>query len=226
MIDLWATLMPLVVASAVLPVQITVTILLLRSEGGRLRASAWVAGMTAVRLAQGALFGLVLGGAVATQDGSEGPGPIGATLLLVVGVLFLVTAARKLVDQPDEDAPPPRWMALVASMTPARAFLAGVGIIAVSAKLWVFTLGAIGAIGEADLARPAAVVTYLVFVVAAASVHLAAIGVTVVAPARAGALLDDASTLLERHGRTITIGLGLVFGTWFVLRALVGFGVL
>jgi Sap, sulfolipid-1-addressing protein len=225
-IDLWTTLIPLIVASAVLPLQITVTILLLRSEGGRLRAGAWVAGMTAVRLAQGVLFGLVLGGAVAAGGDSEGPGPVAATLLLVVGVLFLVTAVRKLLDQPDEDAPPPRWMAAAGSMTPGRAFLLGAGIIAISAKLWVFTLGAIGAIAEADLAQPAAVATYLVFVLGAASVHLAAIGVTVVAPARAGALLDRASTLLERHGRTITIGLGLVFGTWFIVRALDGFGIL
>ena len=226
MIDLWTTLIPLIVGSAILPVQIAITILLLRSEGGRLTAVAWVSGMTAVRLAQGVVFGLLLGAAAAEAGDGEGPGPIASTLLLVIGVVFLVTAARKLLDQPDEDAPPPRWMAMVESMTPARAFLLGAGMVAISAKLWAFTLGAIGAIADADLGQPAAIAAYLVFVVAAASIHLAAIGVTVVAPDRAGPLLGRASGLLQRYSRAMMVGLGLVFGSWFILRALGGFGVL
>jgi len=225
-IDLWATLIPLIVGSAILPVQITITILLLRSEGGLTRAVAWVSGMTLVRLGQGIVFGLLLGDVAAEGSAGEGPGPVASTLLLVIGLIFLVAAAKKLADQPDEDAPPPRWMTTAESMTPLRAFLIGAGIVAISAKLWVFTLGAIDAIAEADLERPAAIAIYLVFVVAAASIHLAAIGVTVVAPARAGALLDRVSGVLERHGRAITVGLGLVFGSWFILRALRGFGVL
>lgn len=226
MIDLWTTLIPLVVGSAVLPIQVTITLLMLRADGGRRRAAAWVSGMTAVRLAQGLLFGLLLGGAAAEAGDDAGPGLVASTLLLVVGVVFLVAAARKLLDQPDEDAPPPRWLAMVEALSPLRALLAGGAAVALSAKLWVFTLAAIGAIEETELGLPAAAVTYLVFVVAAASLHLAAIGIAVAAPARAGAALDGASALLERHGRVVTIGLGLVFGTWFVVRALAGFGLL
>jgi hypothetical protein len=225
-IELWVTLIPLIVGSAILPVQVTITLLLLRSDGGRRRATAWVSGMMVVRLAQGLLFGLVFGGAAAAGGDDAGPGPVGSTLALVVGVLFLVAAAKKALDQPDEDAPPPRWMTAAASLTPARAFLLGGAAIALSAKLWVFTLAAIGAIEQAELGPPAAVTTYLVFAVAAASLHLAAIGITVVAPARAATLLDRASGVLERRGRAITIGLGLVFGTWFILRGLGGLGVL
>lgn len=226
MIDLWAALIPLIVGSAILPVQVTITLLLLRADGGRRRATAWVTGMMVVRLAQGLLFGLVFGGAAAAGGDDAGPGPVASVLLLVVGVLFLVAAARKALDQPDEDAPPPRWMTAAASLTPARAFLLGGAAIALSAKLWVFTLAAIAVIEEAELDPPAAVATYLVFAVAAASLHLAAIGITVVAPARAGILLDRASGVLERRGRAITIGLGLVFGAWFVVRGLRGFGLL
>lgn len=226
MIDLWATLIPLIVGSAVLPVQVTITLLLLRAEGGRRRAAAWVGGMTVVRLAQGIVFGVVLGGVFAEAPDDGGPGTVASMLLLVVGVLFLVAAARKLLDQPDEDAPPPRWMTMAASLTPGRAFLAGAAVVGLSAKLWVFTLAAIAAIAEAELGGPAAVATYVAFALAAASLHLLAIGITVVAPDRGGALLDRASGFLERNGRAITIGLGLVFGTWFVYRALSGFGIL
>ncbi len=55
--DLWGTLLPLIVASALVPVQITLTVLLLRSSVGT--AAAWVGGMTATRLAQGVFFGIV-----------------------------------------------------------------------------------------------------------------------------------------------------------------------
>ena len=67
--------------------------------------------MTLVRLAQYAVFGLVLGRAM--DDDPAGTSPVEGTLLLVVGMLLLVSAARKIAKQPDEDAPPPRWMTMV-----------------------------------------------------------------------------------------------------------------
>jgi hypothetical protein len=60
MTDLWTTLIPLAIATAVLPVQVAITILMLRSAGGRARAGGWIAGMTVVRLLQYAVFGLIL----------------------------------------------------------------------------------------------------------------------------------------------------------------------
>ncbi len=226
MIDPWAALVPLIVASAVLPVPITVTILLLRADAGRITAVAWVGGLAAVRLAQGIVFGLVLDRATATVgDGADGPGPIASTLLLVVAIAFLASAAAKLLRQPDEDAPPPAWMAKTSAVSPARAFALGAALTGINLKLWAFTLGAIGVIAEADLGQAAAVGAYLVFVAGALAVHLAAVGVAYLAPDRADAVLGRVAAGLERHNRTIMIGLGLVFGTWFLLRALDGLGV-
>ena len=227
MIDLWAALVPLIVASAVLPAPITITILLLRAGAGRITAVAWVGGLAAVRLAQGIVFGLVLDRAATTGGGgADGPGPIASTLLLVVAVAFLAGAVAKILRQPDEDAPPPAWMAKVTAASPPRAFVLGAALTGINLKLWAFTLGAIGVIAEADLGQVAAAGTYLVFVAGALAVHLAVVGVAYVAPARADALLGRAAAGLERHNRTIMIGLGLVFGTWFLLRALDGLGVI
>jgi threonine/homoserine/homoserine lactone efflux protein len=227
MLDLWAALVPLMVASAVLPVPITITILLLRADSGRITAVAWVGGLIAVRLAQGIVFGLVLDRAVATgEGGTDGPGPIASTLLLVVAIAFFASAAAKLLRQPDEDAPPPAWMAKVSAVSPARAFLLGAASTGINLKLWAFTLAAIGVIAEADLGQVAAAGAYLVFVAGALAVHLAVVGIAYLAPSRADAVLARASAGLERHNRTIMIGLGLVFGTWFLLKALDGLGVL
>jgi hypothetical protein len=221
---MWSALVPLIVASALVPVQIVVTILLLQSTGGRGAAIAFAGGMTAVRLAQGVVFGLILSSSE-VESTSEGSAAIASTLLVVVAVLLLVMALRQLLADDDPDATPPRWMQATASMTPGTAFLLGAGLLAISAKFWVFTLSAIAAIGEADLGRAASISTFLVFTVLAVGVQLVLIGVTVVAPSRSDALLERASSWLSRHNRVMTIVIGLVFGVWFLVKGLEGLGV-
>jgi hypothetical protein len=219
---LWGTLLPLVVASAVVPVQITLTVLLLRSSVGT--AAAWVGGMTAARLVQGLLFGLVF---VRAEPGTgDGTGLIEAGVLLVIAVLLLTTALKSLLGGRDEEDSPPRWMKLTASVTPGRAFLLGAGFVAVAAKLWVFTLGAIGAIEGAALGRESSIAVFLLFVILAESIVIALVAYAALAPRSSQALLGRVSAWLERHNRVIVIVLGLVFGTWFLLKALSGMGAL
>ena len=67
--------------------------------------------------------------------------------------MLFVTAAQKLLSDADPDAPPPKWMAMIATIGPGRAFLFGAGLLLVKAKFWVFTLGAISVIEEAQLGR-------------------------------------------------------------------------
>lgn len=225
--SLWATLAPLVIGSALVPIQIIVTIMLLRSTAGRRTAVAWVAGMTSVRLAQGILFGLVFSSdrALAEETGAR-PGPVLSTLLLVLAVLFLVMAVRQLLVDIDPDAPPPRWMAMTETMAPTKAFLIGTGLMLVGVKFWVFTLSAVGAIGAAELSRGASIVTFLVFVALTEIAHLVVLAVAFLAPGRAAARLEGASAWLSARNRTIVIVLGVVFGVWFLAKALRGFGIL
>jgi len=207
MLDLWTTLVPLILASAILPIQIAVTVLLLRSVSGTAAGAAWVAGLASVRLIQGLVFGVILTAATEADGNTEGASPVAATLLVVVGVVFLISAVRKWLRQPDEDAPPPAWMAMVESATPGRAFAMGAGVVVISAKLWAFTLATIGAISDAGLGPAGGTATYLAFVGLALSMHLAALIATVVAPDRGGPALDRLSDLLRRYDRPLMIGL-------------------
>jgi hypothetical protein len=226
MTDLWASLVPLIIGSALVPVQIIITILLLRSQAGKLTAVAFVGGMTAVRLVQGVLFGLVLSSSDAAGSTDSGPGTVSSVLLFVVGVLFWVMAVKKIANVPDEDAPPPRWLTMTESMGPAKAFGLGALILAIGAKFWAFTLLAISTIGDADLGQPNATITYLLYVVLAEAIHVVVIAFAVVAPTRSAITLDKASMWLEAHTRHIMIGLGSVFGTWFLFKGLAGLGVI
>jgi hypothetical protein len=64
-------LLPLIIGSAVVPVQIIIAILLLTSaKQGLAKAVALVAGMTLVRLAQGVIFGFIFTGG--SQDTAGG----------------------------------------------------------------------------------------------------------------------------------------------------------
>jgi hypothetical protein len=221
--NLWATLVPLIVGSALVPVQLLITILLIARS--RATALAWVAGMTAVRLVQGVLFGVVLASDDVPAD-STAPGPVASTLLLVAGLLFLLTALEHLIRDEDPDAPPPRWMATVDGLSPSTAFLFGAGVMMIGAKFWVFTLSAIAAIADADLGRQGAASAFALFAVLAVSSHLALIGVAYVAPRWADTVLVKFSDWLASRNRELMIGIGAVFGTWFVVKALDGFGVI
>jgi hypothetical protein len=223
MTDLWTTLVPLAVTTAVLPIQLAITILMLRSAGGAARAGSWIAGMTLVRLLQYAVFGIVL--TQATDDGLPGTSAVEGALLLVVGVVLLVSAARKVANQPDEDAPPPRWMSIVDGVSPGRAFLMGAGLVAFSPKLWAFTLGAIGAIGDAQLGPGEGWIVFAVWVAMAQALHLLAWLSAIVSPGMAEPVLARAGRGLERYSRPIVIGISLLFGAWFILKALSAFGV-
>jgi hypothetical protein len=216
--ELLITLVALGIGSALFPAQITITVMLLRSAPGRIAAVGWVGGLTALRLLQGVVFGLILSSARTTEPGRQEAS--------VLAVAFYVLAARKVLDGPDEDAPPPRWLARLEAVTPVRAFLLGAGVLAISVKAWVFTLGAIEAIGDARLGQPGSAVAFLLFVVLAQSIHLAAVGMTYAMPDRSSSVLERFADVLTRYGRQIVIALGLVFGTWFLLQALSGFGVL
>ena len=97
MAGLWSTLLPLAIASAIVPVQLVITVVLQRSVGGRVVSLAWVLGMLTVRLGQGIVIGLLIGPEVLGGD-EGGPGTWASLLLLVAAILLLVMAGHKAVD--------------------------------------------------------------------------------------------------------------------------------
>lgn len=223
MSEVWSDLLPLALASMLVPFQWMLTILLVRSPGGRWRALALLLGNVAFRLGQGALFAFV----VPADAGSEGSAPVVSWLLLVVGVLLLVKAARTVTaGAPDDDAPPPSWIESASSLPAGRAFLLGAGMLAIGAKFWVFTMTVVAAIEYADLPRADAVLSFVLFALAAVLPSLLVVGITVVVPARSATILDAASAWLTRYTSRIVLVVCLVVGVWFVLKALVGLGVL
>ena len=226
MLAVWSGLIPLILGSALEPIEIGITIVLL-STPSRLRAAgAWIAGHAGTRLLQGLIFGTILHWGTRSAEPDHPHHWIVSTILLVVAALFLVTAARELFSGDDPNAPPPKWMTMVTSATPLKAFFIGAGVMAVSVKAWVFTLAAIGVIGSAGLGRATNVAIYVAFVALAASGNLLTVAVAAFLPQRSRSLLDRILRWLQDNDRVLMIVVGLVFGTWFGIKALRGFGIL
>lgn len=223
--SLWASLAPLGIAAALMPVEMVITLALLGTPGRVRTAGASVVGTVVVRLLQGLVFGTILhwGQRDPTEGGHNW---VVSSIVLVVAVVLLVTAIRELLGGGDPDDPPPKWMTALSSMTPAKAFLLGGATALISVKMWVFTLAAISAIGDADMTRSANFANYIAFVLLGVSTSLAIIAAAAFIPDRSAAFLDAVLRWLQDHNRVIMIALGLVFGGWFLYKGLHGLGVL
>ena len=109
--DTLVSLLPLIIGSALVPVQIILAILLLKSPAqGVLKASAFVGGMTVACLLQGLFFGLIITSSSTAAEEAGGKSPVISTLLMLLGIFFLITAYRKWRKEEDPDAPPPKWL--------------------------------------------------------------------------------------------------------------------
>jgi uncharacterized membrane protein YidH (DUF202 family) len=219
--DAIVDLLPLIVGATVVPFYPIVVLVLLQGEGGLGKTLSFVAGGVAMRLAQGVLFGLVFGAAmgVSSEDGQR---LIVSTLLLIVGILLLITAVKKWQKEEDPDAPPPQWMTAISDLSAVKAVGAGTLLVTIAVKQWVFTLSAIGVIGEAGLGEAASASLYLFYVLATQTLVLPPILAYAVAPQRAVRLLKTAQTWLERHNRVILTSVSLIFGVWFLYKGVTG----
>jgi hypothetical protein len=213
-------LLPLIIAAMAMPTWVLLVILLLKTKRQATEAVAFVGGVTGVRLLQGALFGVALGAAVGPRRHSEWV-TIVSVLLLVTGVLMWAAALRQLGKEDELAGAPPlssRWVAVIHALTPARAFGVGALLVAASSRAWLFTLAAIGVIGQAALTPAQNLVAFLLYVLGAELLLLAPIVLSVRSPARFAA----AAGWLERHERPIVIAVSLILGSFFLVAGIRG----
>jgi hypothetical protein len=214
------SLLPYIIGSALVPLQIMIALLLLKSpDRGLLKASAYVAGMTTTRLLQGAVFSFVFAEAALPESGKR---PVVSTLLLVLGILLLTTAYKKLQGGDDPDAPPPKWLMLLDQATPLKALGIGLGLPLVAAKLWVFTLSALATISAAQLGQPSSTIAFFLFILFAESLLILPIIFRIVMPVRSKTTLAQFSAWLNQNNRAIVIVVSFVFGGWFLYSGIDG----
>jgi threonine/homoserine/homoserine lactone efflux protein len=222
--SLIVSLLPFIIGSTAVPIQIIINILLLQNpQQGLLKSAAYVCGMTLLRLLQGLVFILILSrSTVDSAEGNSGKGPVVSTLLLVLSIFLLITAYKKWQKEDDPDSPPPQWLTAIANLSPLKAFAIGFGMLAIGPKFWVFTLSAVGTITEAKLGLLASVVAYLLFVLLAQISVLLPLFIRIIMPKRSQSMLQKFSTWLTHYERVIIITVSLIFGLFFLYQGLKG----
>lgn len=220
--SVFISLLPYIIASAIVPLQIIIGLLLLKSPNqGLLKAIAYVTGMTITRLLQGLIFGLILFESSTLTEESDGKNPIISTLLLVLGILLLIAAYKKWRGEDDPDNSPPKILSMIDHLTPLKAFGFGLGLPLIAAKLWVFTLSALATIAAAQLGQTTSAIVYLLFILLAESLLLLPILARILMPERSKHSLAKLSAWLTSNNRPITIVVSIVFGLFF-LRSGIG----
>jgi hypothetical protein len=197
MSDFLPQLLFLAVGGAIAPPLLLLTILFLGSRRPLPNATALALGYFATCAAIG-IAGLTL------FAGAAGAGSAASTAGLVisasVGGLLVVLGLRSLLNAPDPDAQPPRWMESISSISPPRAFGVGMALFPLQIKNLAIFLACINLIAVASLSpRSNAVALGLVLVVFAIPV-LVLIGLYAAVPQRASAV----STTCGRGWRRTT----------------------
>jgi cadmium resistance protein CadD (predicted permease) len=206
----------LAVGGSIAPPLLLLTILFLGSRRPLPNASALALGYFTTCAAMG-IVGLTLfggaGGAAST---------ISRVISATVGFLLIVLGLRNLLNAPDPDAQPPRWMESVSSMSSPRAFALGMALFAIQIKNLAIFVACLELIVAASLGpRGSAVALGLVLLVFAIPV-LVLIGLYATVPQRASEVLGSLRRWMEKNGRAITIVLCFVFGVFFLIRGLWG----
>ncbi|WP_088891799.1 GAP family protein [Leptolyngbya ohadii] len=217
------SLLPFIIGSAVVPVQIIVSLLLLKSpDQGLLKAVGFVSRMTITRLFQGLIFGFILSESSAIAAGENSKNPVISTLLLVLGILLLIAAYKKWRGEDDPDDSPPKLLTMIDNLTPLKAFGVGLGLPLIAAKLWVFTLSALATIASAQLGQSSSAIVYLLFILLAESLLILPILVRILMPERSQHSLAKLSVWLTHNSRPITVIVSIVFGLFFLKSGISG----
>ncbi|WNZ22628.1 hypothetical protein HJG54_06990 [Leptolyngbya sp. NK1-12] len=221
MMNIFWDLLPMILGTALAPIWIIIVLLILRSQNGLIKATAFVVGTTVVRLLQGIIFGHIFRNSeVGGTDG--GPSPIVSMLLVVLGILLLISAVKKLLKEDDLDAPPPKWMSRFDRATALSLVGLGALITLIAPKLWVFTLSAIGVISDANLSPSEEFQTFLLYILIAQALIILPLVLYAIAPRQSASLLQAASDWLTQYNRQITLTVSFIFGSLFLWKGISG----
>jgi hypothetical protein len=216
MSDTLPGLIVLAIGGSIAPPLLLLTTLLLGSQRPLPNASALVIGYFTTCTVIGISGLLLFAGAESTVS------TVGRVISATVGALFIVLGLRSLLDSPDPDPQPPRWMESINSMSPPRAFGFGMALFPLQVKNLAIFVACLNLIIASSLSPQGSIVALMLVLVVFAIPVLALIGLSATVPQRASTKLGSLQAWMEKNNRAITVALCFVFGTFFLLRGLLG----
>lgn len=213
--SLLAQLIPTAVIGALALLPVLVVVSLLMSNGGLIKAIFFGGALTAVF----AVIGIIV---LATSSGASGSGSKGSavtgTIIAVLGVLFVLLAVKQLVQAPDPDAPPPKFMTALDSMSAGRAAVFGLVIGLINLKQLGIYIGGVALIVHADVSAADRWVALVILLIVIQIGVIGTIAVYAAAQDWTSRELQRLRGWMVKHNRVISIVLSLVIGVLFIVK--------
>jgi hypothetical protein len=214
MSDTLPGLIVLAIGGSIAPPLLLLTTLLLGSQRPLPNASALVIGYFTTCTVIGISGLLLFAGAESTVS------TVGRVISATVGALFIVLGLRSLLDSPDPDPQPPRWMESINSMSPPRAFGFGMALFPLQVKNLAIFVACLNLIIASSLSTQGSIVALMLLLLVFTIPVLALIGLSATVPQRASTILESLRTWMGKHNRAITVVLCLAFGAFFLVGGL------
>lgn len=226
MSELIFSLIPLAIAATLQPPQVIAMVVLMQTQQGAANGWAYFGGMAAFRLTLGGIFWVLISKVEATIESTGGRFDIfvGA-LLTVLGFLLFVYALRQGFTNRNPDEVTMSWMEKLQAVKPLQAGLIGISFLALDPKDWLVDITAVDLIAAADLSGQDSFLAYLVYILMAQALLLIPLVMLLATPEKATKVLGRLSGWLDRHERTITILVAIIFGFFFLYAGLERLGV-
>ena len=209
-------LIVLAIGGSVAPPLLLLTILFLGSQKPLPNASALALGYFTTCAVIGISGLLLFGGAESTVA------TVGRIISATVGALLLVLGLRSLLDSSDPDGSPPSWMESINSMSPPRAFGFGMALFPLQVKNLAIFVACLNLIIASSLSPRGSIAALMLVLLVFAIPVLVLIGLYAALPQRAMTTLGSLQAWMGKNNRAITVALCFVFGTFFLLRGLLG----
>jgi hypothetical protein len=216
MSDLLPGLIVLAIGGSIAPPLLLLTILFLGSRRPLPNATALAFGYFTTCATIGVVGLTLFGGAESAAS------TIGRVISAMVGGLLFVLGLRSLLNAPDPDAQPPRWMESISSMSPPRAFGFGMALFPLQIKNLAIFVACIELIIASSLSPQGSIAALMLVLVIFAIPILALIGLYAAVPQQASTTLGSLQTWMGNNSRAITVVLCFLFGAFFLLRGLSG----
>jgi hypothetical protein len=168
----------------------------------------WLGGLTVV----GSIVLLLASGNAGADEG--GPATWASALKLLLGVLFLLMAARIWHGRPKpgEEAQLPGWMQAIDGFSAAKAAGVGALLSGLNPKNLALTVAAATAIAETEIPGGQQAVALAVFVVLGSLTILVPVAIYFLMGARATEILDGLKCFMGAHNEAIMTVLLLLLG--------------
>jgi len=215
-------ILPLAIGVAISPVPIIAIVLMLGTPRARSNGLAfalgWLAGLTIVG---GALLTLASGN---SQENDGGPETWVSIVKLVLGVLFLLLAARTWRSRPKagQEAAMPRWMQAIDTFTTGRSLVFGVLLSGVNPKNLALTIAAATTIAQTGISGGESAGALIAFILIGSLSILTPVFIYFALGTRAAVILDELKDWMAGHNAAIMTVLLLVFGAKLIGDAVGG----